>query len=300
MSESIERVEDSTSRMDVTDVISQVEYIQHVMESVMQIGEHYGVIPGCGTKPSLLKAGAEKLGMTFRLAPTFHVVERERERGHREYYFECKLTHIPTGQYIGMGVGMASSLESKWRYISGDPEWTGELVPQQYWDLRKEDARAAQQLLGGKGFTAAKNPDTSLWEIAKAGEKIERDNPADVLNTVLKIGKKRSHIDAILTATAASDIFTQDIEELEIAHVKHSPSTKPGDKPSATPDLDAAKAMILTGDYSDKYRGKTVRDIVITDPEFARRYIEGGEDFALVAAFELVLAAWEAYQAKSG
>ena len=37
--------------------------------------------------------------------------------------------------------------------------------------------------------------------------------PEDQYNTVLKMAKKRSHVDAILTATAASDIFTQDIED---------------------------------------------------------------------------------------
>lgn len=33
-------------------------------------------------------------------------------------------------------------------------------------------------------------------------------------NTVLKMAKKRAHVDAILTATAASDIFTQDVEDM--------------------------------------------------------------------------------------
>jgi hypothetical protein len=39
------------------------------------------------------------------------------------------------------------------------------------------------------------------------------ENPdiADVYNTVLKIAKKRAHIDATLTCTGASDMFTQDL-----------------------------------------------------------------------------------------
>ncbi len=43
--------------------------------------------------------------------------------------------------------------------------------------------------------------------------KSQNDNPADEYNTVLKMAKKRAHIDAMLTATAASDIFTQDLDE---------------------------------------------------------------------------------------
>ena len=41
-----------------------------------------------------------------------------------------------------------------------------------------------------------------------------RTNPADIANTVLKMAKKRAQIDLTLTATAASDCFTQDVEDL--------------------------------------------------------------------------------------
>jgi hypothetical protein len=36
------------------------------------------------------------------------------------------------------------------------------------------------------------------------------------LNTVLKMAKKRSYIDAVLTATHASGVFTQDIEDIAV------------------------------------------------------------------------------------
>jgi hypothetical protein len=45
------------------------------------------------------------------------------------------------------------------------------------------------------------------------GEKMENPDIADTYNTVLKMAKKRAYIDGILSATAASDIFTQDIED---------------------------------------------------------------------------------------
>ena len=37
---------------------------------------------------------------------------------------------------------------------------------------------------------------------------------ATILNTVLKIAKKRAYVDAVLTATHASKVFTQDIEDI--------------------------------------------------------------------------------------
>lgn len=44
-------------------------------------------------------------------------------------------------------------------------------------------------------------------------KKFSRGNPADMYNTCLKMAKKRAFVDAILTCTAASDCFTQDIED---------------------------------------------------------------------------------------
>lgn len=43
--------------------------------------------------------------------------------------------------------------------------------------------------------------------------RIETENPQDQANTILKMAKKRAFVDAILTVTGASRIFTQDIED---------------------------------------------------------------------------------------
>ncbi len=43
------------------------------------------------------------------------------------------------------------------------------------------------------------------------GKRAENEDIADVYNTVLKIAKKRAHIDATLTVTGAADLFTQDL-----------------------------------------------------------------------------------------
>lgn len=48
------------------------------------------------------------------------------------------------------------------------------------------------------------------------GQKVREENPdiADTWNTVLKMAKKRAFVDAVKSTTAASDIFTQDVEDL--------------------------------------------------------------------------------------
>lgn len=192
--------------MSVQELVGQVTLIQEVMRSVMKEGEHYGKIPGCGDKPALLKAGAEKLGMTFRLAPAFDINRTDMTGGHREYQVICTLN----GRY--QGVGTCCTMEGKYRFRTGKKP-TGKPVPKAYWDTRQSNPANAQALLGGKGFSTMKDDD-GQWIICEQGEKVEHDNPADHYNTVLKMAKKRAHVDAVLTATAASDIFTQDIDEL--------------------------------------------------------------------------------------
>lgn len=210
----------------VEEVLIHVSLIQQIMRAAMKEGEHYGRIPGCGDKPVLLKPGAEKLCLTFRLAPTYDVDERQLESGHREYRVTATLTSIMTQVRIGQGVGACTTLENKYRFRAGPAEITDRVVPRAYWDLRQDDPAKAQEMIGGKGFTV-KKVDGQGWMVAKGGEKVEHDNPADHYNTVLKMAKKRALVDAVLTTTAASDIFTQDLEEISASLATLTPTATP-------------------------------------------------------------------------
>jgi hypothetical protein len=56
------------------------------------------------------------------------------------------------------------------------------------------------------------------------GNASENPDIADVYNTVLKIAKKRAHIDATLTVTGAADLFTQDLIDEDQEPPKQSPA----------------------------------------------------------------------------
>ena len=161
----------------VEEVLGQVALIQRIMSAAMKEGEHYGRIPGCGDKPTLLKPGAEKLCLLFRLAPAYEVEERQLDRGHREYRVTTTLRSITTQVTIGEGVGSCSTMEGKYRFRAGAAELTDRAVPRVYWDLRQEDPAKAQELIGGKGFSVKKVD--GVWLVVKGGEKVETDNPAD-------------------------------------------------------------------------------------------------------------------------
>ncbi len=235
--------------LSVQALVAQVALIQQVMSAAMKSGEHYGPIPGCGDKPTLLKPGAEKLCLLFRLAPSYAIEERNLDGDHREYRIVASLASIPSGAFVGQGVGTCSTMEGKYRYRRGGDaasvEITDRPVPRAYWDLKKDNPAKAQELLGGKGHRPAKDPDGN-WMIARvkggggSAEKVENDNPADVFNTVLKMAKKRALVDAVLTATAASDIFAQDLEDLKANMDAHADATAPA--PALTPAPQATPA----------------------------------------------------------
>ena len=102
------------------------------MQQVMKENEHYGSPIKGQAKPSLLKPGAEKLGLTFRLAPKFNVQIVDLGNEHREYEITCSLYHIPTGRFVGEGVGNCNTKEGKYRYKS-EVIPTGLPVPGAYW-----------------------------------------------------------------------------------------------------------------------------------------------------------------------
>ena len=216
------------------EIRANVNLIQEVMAKVMVEGQHYGKIPGCGDKPTLLKPGAEKLSMTFRLRPIIDNAQdiqiEQLINGHINVRVYCHILSA-SGIELATGIGSCSSMESKFRYRGGEKKGTGQTVPKEYWNLKKEGkTKEAQEFIGGQGFAPGKID--GEWQICEMGAKMENPDIADVYNTVLKMAKKRAYVDGILSATGASDIFTQDIEDgLPAAVEVHTPPPSNG-KPS--------------------------------------------------------------------
>lgn len=217
MSSELAVIHPQTMELSVTDVQNQVAKIQELMTNLMKDGEHYGVIPGT-QKPSLFKSGAEKIGFIFRLAPEYAVERDDLPGGHREYRVICILRHMNTGLQVGQGVGSCSTMESKYRWRNQSVTEEAGPVPKGYWEADKADAKARAKILEaayGPGRYQTKKKD-GAWVVLKVtgdGERTENPDIADLYNTVLKMAKKRAYVDATITATAASDFFTQDVED---------------------------------------------------------------------------------------
>lgn len=213
MSGELAKVETQLQRQDplsVEQVKGQINLIQSIMKSVMQEGQHYGKIPGCGDKKALLKAGAEKLMFVFHMVPVFEVIEMQLERGHREYRINATVSN-QSGCVIAQGVGCCSTMESKYRYRSAGrkcPACGSEAIIK-----GKAEYGGGWLCFEKKGGCGKKWPNGAAEIENQDVGKVENPDVADQYNTVLKMAKKRALVDAIITATATSDIFTQDVDE---------------------------------------------------------------------------------------
>jgi hypothetical protein len=223
----------SRHELSVDEVVAQVEKIHEVTKRAMQEGTHYGTVPGT-QKPTLLKAGAEKLCLTFRLDPQYASTE-ERDGRHLTVKSVCTLWHIPTGQRMGSGEGSCSTQESKYAYRQAKrkcPACEAEAIVKSRYPPRDRRDEVPGWWCAPKGGGCG--ADFSANDPAIVDQQTGRtDNPdlPDTYNTVLKMANKRALVAAVLNVTAASDIFTQDMEDF--AGGDTGAGEQPGERTSA-------------------------------------------------------------------
>lgn len=201
------------------------ERMAQIQLKLMKQGIDYGLIPGTGDKPTLLKPGSETLLQFYQLVPTF---ESTLERGdgstspHIRYHVRCAL-HVASadGPIVGWGEGAANSSEKKYRYRTAEracPE-CGSLKtiikgkPEYEKDPKFRGGFICFEKKGGCGakFTAD-DPRIIRQQLGM----VENPDPDDVDNTLLKMAEKRAQIDATLRTTATSGLFTQDVEDMDL------------------------------------------------------------------------------------
>ncbi len=152
----VKRTRKTTAKSNAN-IEATVSNIEDIISRELVPNVDYAKIPGCGQKPALLKAGAERLAAIFHLRTCSEVINRIEQYDKLFVLYEVKTTvYDAATNIIAVGIGSATTKEPKYA----------------------------------------------------------RQNFATVLNTVLKIARKRSYVDAILSATGSSRVFTQDIEDI--------------------------------------------------------------------------------------
>lgn len=179
------------------EVVAHAKTVQQVMQAVMKPNVHYGAIPGAGDKPTLLKSGAEVLCMTFRIADRYEVTDLSRD-GSIRYRVNCIGEHQTSGATLGSGLGECSSDEEKYR-------WRKAVCAEEFEATPETHRRMKFGRKQGVYYTVQQ----------------VRTESADLANTVLKMACKRAKIAMVLNVTAASDMFSQDLEDLDAELVRH-------------------------------------------------------------------------------
>ena len=259
--------------MSVDTSVQRYDAIGNAVTKLMERGEDYGEIPGT-KKPTLLKPGAEKLCNLFGLIPRYEQVATVEDwtgadhAGEPFFNYRVKCVLDRGDAIMGEGEGSCSSWESKYRYrkservcpscgkdaiIKGKAEYGGGWVC-----FKKKN---------GCGATF-KDGDPAI-EGQTAGL-VENPDLADQYNTVLKMGKKRALVDAVLTATAASDIFTQDIEEF--ADQPGAATATPAAPTSGKPEVPDPQPKSATPSGASKLKPATISKL--TDLFNAMNYSE--------------------------
>lgn len=236
-------------RARVKDTIDAITAIRTLVAETMIDGVDFGSIPGTDKKKkNLLLPGAQKVVMYFNCRPAYTIERFELGDGHVEYLVNTLLINRATNQIVGAGVGSCSTMEGKYRYREAEGELTDQPVPKAYWDLRKEDPKKAAALIGGPDYKTVKTDDG--WMIAKkTGEKVENPNIYDIRNTVLKMSKKRSLVDASLGLSCLSEFFTQDMEKVETFDLDEpAPQTAPR---ADAPPPRSSKKMRKASDFAE-------------------------------------------------
>lgn len=204
--------------LSVEEVVARVNKVHEVMRRAMVDGHHYGVIPGT-PKPTLLKPGAELLCMMFRLDPQYSVETQRGPEGHLTITSTCTLWHVPTGQRVGSGMGSCSTREAKYAYRQAKracPKCGAEQINKSKFPLRGAPRDSAPgwycfAKAGGCGQEFAHDDPAIMGQVTG---RVANEDLADQENTVLKMSNKRSLIAGVLNVTAASDILTQDLEDM--------------------------------------------------------------------------------------
>jgi len=281
-------VRENPFEIDVQRVVAMRKSMLKIVDQVMTEGIHYGAMPGVKVKEGelprkvLFQPGADVLIQTFRLCPKYEIITRREEADFIALEICCRLVNISTGETWSEGYGSVNSREE--RYLS---QCSAKVCPTCGKDAiikGKKDYGGGWLCWDKKGGCGAKFGEDDRAILDQSGA----INPAKVWglhNTLLKVGCKRAKVAATLTATAATEMFTQDMvdDPEELGDEPHSngkhTSVRASDKPAppqgparATPvqirDLQMGLnvleiGMLAAGDLMGKVREEVIRSAML-------------------------------------
>ena len=212
----------------ISTTMNKIAQMQAVVQKTLKQGHDFGEVPGT-SKPTLLKPGGEKICMLFGLNPEYEFLKSTEDYDKEFFSYNIRCTLFRNGQPVAQGVGSCNSKEKKYRFINVDT------IPDSYMG-------ASESFVDKYGRTKYKinNPDI-----------------CSLVNTILKMAKKRAFIDAVLQVASLSEVFTQDLEDMgDLIQQENENSTM---------TLEQATAIKIN---FGKYKGLTLGELTKQDPQY--------------------------------
>jgi hypothetical protein len=254
--------------MDVGMAKDRIVQLQQFVQEYLVKDEDFGTIPGT-PKPTLLKPGADKLCELYGLSDDYEVTQRTEDfdKGLFDYEVKCILISKAGGFLVSTGLGSCNSYEKKYRWRDAQrlcPNCGKNVIIK-----GKEEYGGGWLCFSKKGGCGAKFADNDTAITGQTVGRVQNEDVADIKNTILKMAKKRAKVDATLSATRSSGLFTQDMEDWDIPkyvapQVQDSHQNTPSGAPATTPSDQPAKQY--TASQTQDIQGPTKR-IPATPPD---------------------------------
>lgn len=212
-------------------------------KDIMKKDMDYGVVPGTGSKPSLLKPGAEKLRFVYGLGTEEQMTDKtiDLDKGFISYSYKVSVKN-KDGIILAECEGNCNSYETKFRYLwvqeSALPagidkskltsrtskmtefdfaitkaETTGQYgKPAEYWNKWKTAIQNGTAKMTTRDTQKGKS--MKAWEMGGTMYRVQNPDIMGMMNTIMKMAQKRAFVGAMLLATGASEFYTQDIEDM--------------------------------------------------------------------------------------
>ncbi|MHC1683721.1 MAG: hypothetical protein AB6733_12305 [Clostridiaceae bacterium] len=241
---------DSVDIATIQGTMQKIASFQAIVQRSLKENHDFGVIAGAGSKPTLLKPGGEKICMMFGLNPEYEFLEKTENYKDGFFAYNIKCTLHKQGNPVSQGVGNCNSMEKKYRYINSDT------IPDNV------DPSTVEKITDKYGRVKYKVPNPHI---------------ADLVNTILKMAKKRAFIDAVLQVASLSDVFTQDLED-----IKEFLSAEQEENMT----IESAKNIKIS---FGTYKGKTLSEIMQVKPDYINWLMNNAKESVVKKACQLII-----------
>lgn len=233
--------------------MQKISTFQAAVQTHLKKDHDYGVVAGAGSKPTLLKPGGEKICMMFGINPEYEFLEKTEDYKEMFFTYNIKCTLYRNGSPVSQGVGNCNSKESKYAYANSDT------LPDNM------DPSMCEKKVDRYGRTKYKIPNPKI---------------ADLVNTILKMAKKRAFIDAVLQVASLSDVFTQDLEDMkDFINQENN---------AAAENMTVEDARNIKVSFG-KYKGKTLGELQKEDVKYLTWLHDNSKDQLIAKAAFIVL-----------